>query len=99
MSDLPIRQKKPGEARTITFDFTTKLSVGDTLTGTPLMAVTPTGGGALTAGSPALSGNEVNVRLSNGVDATDYTVKCSCATSNGDTLHLSVLVEVREGAN
>ena len=95
MSDLPVRQKKPAEVRTITFDFGTKLASGDSLTGSATVTV-PSG---LTAASPVRSGNEVNVRLSGGTDASDYTVKCSCATTNGDTLQLSMLVEVRENAN
>lgn len=91
----PTRQKQPGEARTLSFDFTDKLASGDSLTGTATVTVAS----GLTAGTPSRTGNVVSVRLSSGTDGTDYNVQCSCATTDGDTLHLDATIEVREAAN
>lgn len=92
---MPTRlTKRAGETRTYTFDFTpfAEIVAGDTLTGTPAVAVanTVTGGTgtAPTAGTPALASPavKVTVTLSGGTEGTCWLVTCTCGTVGGAVL-------------
>lgn len=91
----PVRQKQPGEKRTLAFEFGPKIAVGDSLTGTPVMS----SDAGLTFGPPVISGTRVSVQISGGTDGNDYAVQCKVDTVGGDILQIDVLIEIREKAN
>lgn len=98
MSQAPTRFKQPGEARKITFDFTSKLAPGD--------AVSAVVGGALaaaagiTVSAPSISGNKVTALVSNGTETTGpYRISCRVTTTLGETLELDVDIRVVDGEN
>ena len=74
---------KPAEDRRYSFDFTGVLAAGDSLTGTPVVTVSPTGP---TIGTPTISGSLVLCRISDVTADVDYTFVCQCGTTGGDTL-------------
>ena len=83
--------KQPGESRVYAVDFSKYGEIEDnaeTLTGTPTVAVTPTG--ELTVGSPNISGNRVRFRVSGGTlaagEVKEYRFKVTVATSGSNTL-------------
>ena len=90
------RTKHPSESIAYAIDFTSLLSTGETLTGTPTVSGSPTG---LTIGTPAVNtatiiddegntvaiGKAVQVRISGGTDSIDYSLTISCSTTASDT--------------
>lgn len=81
--------KQPGEVRLYSFDFAAQVEIagGETLTGTPTIAVSLlSGSGTVTAGSPSISTTFVNFTLSGGTDGDRHRVLCTVATSGGRTL-------------
>jgi hypothetical protein len=96
--DLPTRQKKASETRTLTFAFANKLALGDTLTGTPTVTHVDPGSG-LTFAGVTLSGALVSVRVAGGTDGEDYWIRAACGTTSGDLLAIDVLLEIRDRAN
>lgn len=92
---IPARQKQPTESRSQTFDFSDKLSPGDTVLSITSVLV-PSG---ITATAGTLVGNTVTVRFSGGAAGTDYLAQVRVTTTNGDILELDCTIEVREDAN
>lgn len=89
---------RPGETRRFSIFFNNNAELrdyGEELTGTPTVTATPS---SLTISSPglvdidnvAVAGDAVAVgvafTVTGAVDATDYTVKATCATDGGSTL-------------
>lgn len=97
------RWKQPGEVRTLTFDFLTKLSENDSLVGSATFATPALESGtstpAVTGANVTRIGNQVSVRLSGGADGSNWGLQMACGTQNGDTLHLDALLEIREKRN
>jgi hypothetical protein len=104
------RAKVKHSAESILFgiDFTKLLVSGETLSGTPTVAGSPSG---LTIGSPAINasapfendeggtvaaGKGVQVRLSGGASGTDYTLTVTSATSAGNTRVGVCTLQVRD---
>ena len=94
-----VYQKKPREQRLLVFDYYTALAPGDTLTGTPVLTVTPSGELSVPAAAIASGGQKVNARIAGGVDGKDYDVLCECGTTAQDTLGLLAVIEVRAREN
>lgn len=94
---LPARQKFAGERRIVTFDFSTKLPVGDTLSGTA--TVTASAGLTVGAASSDLVNGLVNVPVSGGTVGNDYTVTCQHNTAGGEILIMAMIIEVRDDVN
>jgi len=94
---IPVRIKYLGEARKLTFDFKSKMGVGDTLVG----SATVTGPVGITLASPStdVTNGLVTVLVSGGTLDSDYLIVCTHSTTNGEVLILTVLVEVRADAN
>lgn len=88
--------KLPGENRLYAVNFGNQPEIrdgGQTLTGTPTVAISPSG---LTVGSPSISGNLVQFRVSGGIDLVDYTLTVQCSTNDGITiLGAAVVLKVR----
>ena len=95
--------KDPTEAVVLTFDFAAELSGGETLTGTPTVAVTvvrssdaaPT---AILAIGAAFDGTSTKylVPVTGGLSGVDYDVKVTAATTNTKkTLALAGILPVR----
>ena len=98
--------KQPGESILFAFDFNKLLNTSETLSGTPTVTGSPSG---LTIGSPTivtadtvvlgqtiLANRAVQVRISGGTDAVDYTVQCSCGTNGSNTRIIDGTLSVRE---
>jgi hypothetical protein len=94
---LPVLRKYPQENRTVTFDFTSKLAAGDTLTGSP--SVTASAGLTITVPTIDPATGQVFAHVSGGSVGSDYEVRCEVNTTNGDLLREVVSVEVRDDAN
>ena len=81
--------KLPGEKVILTFDFTSRLTTGESLTGVPAVGVTVRTGvdanpSTLLNGAPAIdvTGKLALVPVQSGVDATDYLITVLVPTSN-----------------
>lgn len=77
--------KRPTEVRNFDFEFgyQPEITGGETLSGTPTVAATPSG---LTIGSPTITGTKVRVQISSGTDGVEYRLTCTCSTSGSKTL-------------
>lgn len=94
--------KQPGETRYYSFDFSLQDEIvgGDTLTGSPVPTVvqsTLSGSGALTLGSPLVSGNTVQLSVSGGVDGERYRLLCTVRTTGGFILQCAGELRVSIG--
>lgn len=94
---IPVRIKYLGEARKLTFDFASKMSVDDALTGSA--TIVGSAGITLSSATSDLATGLATVLVSGGTLDSDYLVSCTHATANGETLVLTVTVEVRADAN
>lgn len=89
-NELPV--KAPAEAYPIVIDFTPKLGVGETLTGTPTVAIEVIAGVDINSatvlnGAPTLAGTTgVTVGVQNGLTGCWYQITATCVTSAGRTL-------------
>jgi hypothetical protein len=94
---IPTRAKYPAEVRLVTFNFRTKMSAGETITGLPTIAVSA----GITNSAPQVNvaGDLVTTLLSGGTAAQDYLVTCTAGTTLGQTLKLAFSLEVRDDAN
>lgn len=81
------RVKRPGETRTYVYDYSDfpEIVDGDTLSGTPTVNIV-TGDDELTAGSPARSGDTVEVTYSAGTSGVEYLTESLCNTNSGAIL-------------
>lgn len=87
--------KRPTEVRRYRMHFGNQPEIADyadTLTGTPTVAVSPSGP---TLASAAISGSQVLVTISGGTDATDYTLTFTATTTGGSTLVETITLKVR----
>lgn len=94
MSYAPTRVKQPGESRTITFDFASKLNTGDAVATVVGNALEATG---ITVGAPTLTGNKVTALVSGGTSV--HRISCRVTTTLGETLELDVDIRIAEGEN
>lgn len=91
---LPIINKKAAEKRTVTFDFTSSMIDGDTLSTGVISADT-----GLTYTSGSLSGDYVSTQISSGETGKKYTLSCTGTTAQGDIIIISATVVIREDTN
>lgn len=97
MSRVTLEPKYAAEVRKATFDFTSQLAVGETLSTISVTASVYSGTDAAASGvigSSAISGLKVIVGLTNGVAGVTYLITCSCTTSASQTLILSAYLTV-----
>lgn len=71
--------KTPYEEVLFDFDFTNILEVGETISGTPTIDITPSG--QVTVSNIVVSGAKVQGKYIGGTDNTKYIVKCKAVTS------------------
>ena len=95
--------KDPGEAFACAFDIALELIEGETITGTPTIAVALIGGtdadpDALVSGAPTIDGGRVLQRLVGGVAGATYTLTCLAQTSEGNTLARAAVLPVEIAA-
>lgn len=76
--------KTTDEAKLYTFNFSADMEEDETISGVPVIAITPASG-APTAGTPVASTQSAQVLLSAGSVGT-YYVSCLVTTSSGETL-------------
>ncbi len=99
--------KGPLETVPLTFDFSADLPSGVTLSGTPTLTVTCTEGAdsnpsAILSGAAAFNSASTGVvqAAANGEDGCEYTVVCTCATTQSNlTLTLVGILPVRANLN
>lgn len=97
MANAPTRIKQAGEARTITFDFASKLNTGDSVASVVGNALTAAAG--ITAGAPTITGNKVTALISSGTADTTYRISCRVLTALGETVELDVDIRIVDGEN
>lgn len=86
--------KDPDEVLDYQFNFAAQMTVdSDTITGTPTVAITPSG--ELALDSQANSTTTVTVWLSGGVAGTTYKVECNIATVGLRTWSRTIKMKVR----
>lgn len=84
--------KDPAETVVLTFNFAPDLIAGETLTGTPTIALVQYSGaadpalGSMLVCSPQLSGNNVLQTVTLGVNGANYAFTATCPTSTARTL-------------
>lgn len=95
--------KDPEEVFACTFDFTLELAEGETISGTPEVAVavvsgTDTAAAALTSGAPVVEAGRVLQRLVGGVAGVTYSLTCIATTSDGNKLARAAILPVEIAA-
>ena len=101
MARLQLQPKLTGETRNETFDFISRLAVGETIS-TQVVAATVYSGvdaspSAVVSGSATASGTQVTQKLTGGVAGVIYQLICTITTSAGQTLQLAGLLAVEAG--
>lgn len=89
---LRIYDKDPSDVCTYTIDWSSILS-GDTITGTPTWAASPSG---LTVAHSAVTATTSTVLASSGTAGVQYLVSCLIATAAGRTYQRSITLRVSE---
>jgi hypothetical protein len=93
MSRIVLAPKPLGETRRETFDFSSRLASGETLTGASgsasVYSGTDASPSALLQGSASVSGALAYVTLTGGVVGVLYEILCTATTSAGQVLTLS----------
>ena len=85
--DIGTKVKQPAESRLYAIDFVNLLATDDTLSSvTSVLANDESAETGITVGTGAISGTEVQFRLSGGNAGTTYKIECIAVTSGGDTL-------------
>ena len=92
--------KSPGETYKVAFDFAALLEEGETLSGTPSVAVTLLAGtdanpAELLDGAAAIQGTRVRQRVRGGVDGCVYSLTATVQTSSSNTWQLPFRLPVR----
>lgn len=91
--------KQPWERRRIKVDFSNALAAGDTvasISGVTAWEDSTERTSTVIHGSPTVSGNEVFLYLTDGVDGTTYNIRIRVLTSNGDQIEEDLDLVVRE---
>jgi len=95
-AELP--NKLLGETKTVTFDFTSQLAVGETISTKSCTAAVYSGTDAspssIISGAASSSGAVVSQNITGGVAGVIYTVVCTITTSAGQTLMLAGFLTV-----
>lgn len=103
MSRIVLEAKQSGETRTETFDFASRLALGETLSTASTTATVYSGTDAspssVISGSASISGTQVSQKLTAGTEGVTYLLACSVTTSAGQTLKIYAFLTVVPGAN
>lgn len=91
----PTHFKQVAEARTVTFNYGTKMNTGDTVSA--VVGITSTAG--ITVSAPVLATPRVTALVSGGTVNTTYRLSCLVTTTQGETLELDVNLRVADGVN
>ena len=87
-----------GETKTITFDFTSNLAIGETVSTQTVTATVYSGTDAspsgVISGSASTSGAVVSQKITGGVLGVMYELLCQITTSLGQTLQQSAFLAV-----
>lgn len=95
-----LSNKDPAEQIAVTFEFAAGLIAGESITGTPTVTASATGGSdtspaAILSGSPLVSGSQVMQTIIGGVDGSTYKLRCLVTlTPSGRKLVLAGLLPV-----
>jgi hypothetical protein len=94
--------KQLGESLIYSMEFVpgAAIATGDTLTGTPTVAVKRVSDGVsvpgMLSGSASRNGNIISAKIIGGTDGESYKITFSCATTNGEIVEEDLVVEVIE---
>lgn len=100
MSRIVLEPKLVGETRTVTFDFSSRLAVGETISTQAVTCALANGysgdasPSSVISGSASASGAVVSQKLTGGVSGMVYDLICTVTTSAGQTLLLSAYLAV-----
>ena len=98
MSRVILQPKQPGETVSVSFDFTSRLAVGETISTKVVTAAVYSGTdatpSALISGSASASGAIVSQSLTAGVIGVTYALLCTITTSASQTLTISAFLTV-----
>lgn len=91
--------KDPNEVIVLTFDFTTSLVTGETLTGSPTVTISAAIGvdaamAAMLSGAPSIVGNTVLQKVINGVVKNSYGFIALCTLSSGRMLAVGGILPI-----
>lgn len=95
-----LSNKDPAEQIAVTFEFAAGLIAGESITGTPTITASATGGSdtsptSILSGSPLVSGSQVMQTVIGGVDGSTYKLRCLVTlTPSGRKLVLAGLLPV-----
>ncbi len=93
VSRVNLLSKAAGETQTYVFDFTSRLSIGETLLTAAVAATVWSGDdplpSAIISGSASIAGPKVSQKVTAGVTGTVYDLVCTVTTSAGQTLQLA----------
>jgi hypothetical protein len=81
MTTQMLSAKDPAEQIAVTFDFSAGIIGGETITGTPSVTASATGGSdtspsAILSGAPLVSGSLVMQTVVGGLDGSTYKLRC-----------------------
>lgn len=88
--------KEPSESRLYSFDFSRKLSSGETLSNPQVTLVGDNTTPALTIDAPSVVGALVQVRISAGLSPTIYRLQCLVDTNLSNTLECDGYLVVQD---
>lgn len=100
MTAQTLDEKDPAEQIAVTFDFSAGIIGGETISGTPTVTASATGGSdtspsAILSGTPLVSGSQVMQTIVGGVDGSTYKLSCLITlTPSGRKLVLAGLLPV-----
>lgn len=98
INEIQTLEKRVNESRLYNMNFSPKMADAESITNIDLFtsAATTTGPTALTLGSPAISGKQVQVRISAGTDGGKYLLTCRITTDQGNKLQAEGYLFVKE---
>lgn len=100
MTTQTLSPKDPAEQIAVTFEFAAGILAGETITGTPTVTASATGGSdaspsAILSGTPLVAGSQVMQTIVGGVDGSTYKLRCLInLTPSGRKLVLAGLLPV-----
>lgn len=92
--------KYPAESRVLAIGFSKLLAAGETIQGTPTIAVSVIGGvdgnpNAIKSGAAVVQGADVLQRVVGGLDGVDYRLEVTVTTNVPNTIVGEVMLQVR----
>ena len=98
MTQVVLPLKPQSETSKVTFDFISKLAIGETISTATTTAAVWSGAdsvpSSLISGAASISGTKVSQMLTGGVAGTVYKLSCTITTSSGQTLTIWGIVPV-----